>query len=164
MLPKAHLTLHSRMSSSRWMTTPLWLSRSLRPFLYSSSVHSYHFLISSTSVRFIPFLSFIEPIFAWNVPSVSLIILKRSLVFPILLFSFYFFALIAEDAFLFLLTFLCNSAFRWIYLCFSPLPFTSLLFSAICKASSDDHCLFAVLLFGDDFDYRLLYSVTNLHP
>ena len=26
MLPKAHLTLHSRMSGSRWVTTPLWLS------------------------------------------------------------------------------------------------------------------------------------------
>ena len=31
-LPKAHLTSHSRMSDSRWMTTPLWLSRPLRPF------------------------------------------------------------------------------------------------------------------------------------
>ena len=39
------------------------------------------------SFRSIPFLSFIEPIFAWNVPLVSLIFLKRSLVFPILLFS-----------------------------------------------------------------------------
>ena len=37
--------------------------------------------------RFMPFLSFIAPIFAWNVPFVSLIFLKRSLVFPILLFS-----------------------------------------------------------------------------
>ena len=36
MLPKAHLTSHSRMFGSRWMTTPLWLSQSLRPFLYSS--------------------------------------------------------------------------------------------------------------------------------
>ena len=57
-------------------------------FLYSSSVYSCHlFLISSPSVRSIPFLSFIEPIFAWNVPLVYLIFLKRSLVFPILLFS-----------------------------------------------------------------------------
>ena len=32
-------------------------------------------------------MSFIEPIFAWNVPLVALIFLKRSLVFPILLFS-----------------------------------------------------------------------------
>ena len=54
-------------------------------FLYSSSVYSCHlFLISSVSVRSIPFLSFIMPIFAWNVPLVSLIFLKRSLVFPIL--------------------------------------------------------------------------------
>jgi len=45
------------------------------------------FLISSASVRSIPFLSFIEPIFALNVPLVSLIFLKRSLVFPILLLS-----------------------------------------------------------------------------
>ena len=30
MLPKAHLTSHSRMSGSRWVTIPLWLSRSLR--------------------------------------------------------------------------------------------------------------------------------------
>ena len=72
MLPKAHLTLHSRMSGSRWVITPSWLSGSWRSFLYSSSVYSYHlFLISSTSVRSIPFLSFIVPIFAWNVPLVS---------------------------------------------------------------------------------------------
>ena len=57
-------------------------------FLYSTSVYSCHlFLIFSASVRSIPFLSFIEPIFAWNVPLVSLILLKKSLVFPILLFS-----------------------------------------------------------------------------
>ena len=31
MLPKAHLTSHSRLSGSRCVTTPLWLSRSLRP-------------------------------------------------------------------------------------------------------------------------------------
>ena len=49
---KAHLTSHSRMSGSRWVTTPLWFSRSLRRVLYSSSVYSYHlFLISSASVR-----------------------------------------------------------------------------------------------------------------
>ena len=57
----------------------------MKIFLYSSSVYPCHlFLISSASVRPIPFLSFIEPIFAWNIPLVSLIFLKRSLVFPIL--------------------------------------------------------------------------------
>ena len=39
MIPKAHLTSHSRISGSRWVITPLWLSGSLRSFLYSSSVH-----------------------------------------------------------------------------------------------------------------------------
>ena len=32
MLPKAHLTSHSRMSGSRWVITPLWLSGSWRSF------------------------------------------------------------------------------------------------------------------------------------
>ena len=60
MLPKAHLTLHSRMSGSRWMITPLWLSGSWRSFLYSSSVYSCHrFLISSASVRSLLFLSYL---------------------------------------------------------------------------------------------------------
>ena len=51
MLSKAHLTSHSRMSGSRWVITPSWLSGSWRSFLYSSSVYSCHlFLISSASV------------------------------------------------------------------------------------------------------------------
>ena len=75
-LSKAHLTSHSRMSSFRWVITPSWLSGSWRSFLYSS-MYSYHlFLIPSASVKSSPFLSFIEPIFAWNVPLVSLIFLK----------------------------------------------------------------------------------------
>ena len=70
MLPIAHLTSHSRTSGSRWVITPSWLSGLWRSLLYSCSVYSCHlFLTSSASVRFIPFLSFIEPIFAWNVPS-----------------------------------------------------------------------------------------------
>ena len=52
MLPKAHLTSYSRISGSRWVTTPSWLSRSLRSFSYSSSMHSCHlFLISSATVK-----------------------------------------------------------------------------------------------------------------
>ena len=38
MLPKAHLTSHSRMSGSSWVIRPSWLSGSWRSFLYSSSV------------------------------------------------------------------------------------------------------------------------------
>ena len=52
MLPKAHLTSHSRMSGSRWVIIPSWLSGSWRYFLYSSSVYSCHlFLISSASCQ-----------------------------------------------------------------------------------------------------------------
>ena len=122
MLPKAYLTLDSRMSGSSWVITPLWLFRSLRSFLCSSSVYSYHlFLMSSASVRSIPLLSFIVPIFAWNVPLVSLIFLKRSLGFPNLLFSSISLHWSLRKAFLSLLAILWNSAFRWVYLSFSPL-------------------------------------------
>ena len=87
MLPKTCLTSHSRMSGSRWVITPLWLSGFWKSFLYSYSVYSSHlFLILSASVRSIPFLSFIMLIFAWNVSFVSLIFLMRSPVFPSLWF------------------------------------------------------------------------------
>ena len=86
-------------------------------------------------------------ILAWNVPLVSLIFLKRSLVFPILLFSCISLHWSLRKAFLSLLAVLWNSAFRWISLSSSPLPFASLLFSAICKASSDSHFAFLHFLF-----------------
>ena len=143
MLPKAHLTSHSRMSGSRWVITPLWLSESWRSFLYSSFVYSCHlFLISSASVRSKSFLSYIELIFAWNVPLVSLIFLKRSLVFPILLFSSISLHWSLRKAFLSLLAILWNSAFRWEYLSSSPLLFASVHFTAVCNASSDNHFAF----------------------
>ena len=41
MLPKAHLTLHSRMSGSRWVITASWLSGLWRSFLYSSQPGSF---------------------------------------------------------------------------------------------------------------------------
>ena len=101
MLSKAHLTSHSRMSGCRWVITPLWLSGLWRSFLYSSSVYScYLFLISSASVRSIPFLSFIMP-HLWMKCSLGIShfleevsSLSHSVVF------LYFFALIAEEGFL----------------------------------------------------------------
>ena len=99
MLPRAQLASHSRMSGSRWVIIPSWLSASWSYFLYSSSVYSCHLLISSAFVRWLQFLSFIKLIFAWNVPLVSLIFLKRSLVFPTILFL-YFFSLITEEGFI----------------------------------------------------------------
>ena len=105
------------------------------------------FLISYPSVRPILFLSFIVPIFAWNVPLISLIFLKRSLVFSILLFSSISFHWLLRKAFLSLLAILWNSAFRWVYLSLSPLPFPSLLFSGVCKVSSGKHFAFLHFFF-----------------
>ena len=82
-------------------------------FLYSSFVYPCHlFLISSASVRSLPFLSLIELIFAWNIPLVSLIFLKRSLVFYILLFSSISLHWSPRKAFLSLCAILWNSAFK----------------------------------------------------
>ena len=142
MLPKAHLTSHFRMSGSRWVITPSWLSGSWRSFWYSSSVYSCHlFLISSAPVRSIPFLFFIETIFAWNVPLVSLIFLKRSLVFSILVFSSISLHHWGRLSCLSLLLFETLHSNLYIFpflLCLSCLFF----FSAICKAFSDNHFAF----------------------
>ena len=96
MLSKAHLTSHSRMSGSRWVITPSWLSGSWRSVLYSSSVFSYHlFLISSASVRSIPCLSFIHLCMKCSLGISNFLEeisrLSHSIVF------LYFFALIAEE-------------------------------------------------------------------
>ena len=160
MLPKAHLTSHSRMSGSRWVITPLWLSGSWSSFLYNSSVYSCHlFLISSASVRSIPFLSFIVPIFAWNIPLVSLIFLKKFLLFPIPLFSSIFFVLITEEGFLISPCYSLELCIQMGISFLSPLPLASLLSSAICKASSDNH--FAFPFRGNGFDHHLLHNVMN---
>ena len=100
MFPKAHLTLYSRMSGSRGVITPLWLSGSLRFFFYGSSMFSCHlFLISSASLRSIRFLSFTVPVFAWKVLLVSNFLeeissLSHSIVF------LYFFVLFTKEGFL----------------------------------------------------------------
>ena len=94
MHPKAYFTSNFRMSGSGWVITPSWLSVSWRSLMYSYFVYSCHLLISSASVRSIPFLSFIVPIFARNVPLVCLILLKRSLVFPISIFLLFLFPIL----------------------------------------------------------------------
>ena len=157
-LPKAHLTSHSRTSGSSWVITPLWLYGPLNFFLYSSSLYSFHLLISFASVRSTSFLSFIVAIFTWNVLLVSLIffnIRDISNIRDLSSFLFYGFPL-----------FLCiNNWGRLSYLSLLffgtlhsngcifpfPLPLTSLLFSAICKASLDNHFAFLHLFIGGWF-------------
>jgi len=52
-----------------------------------------------------------------------------------------------RKAFLSPLAILWNSAFKWVFLSFFPLPFASLLSPAICKASSENHFAFLHLFF-----------------
>ena len=110
----------------------------MKIILYSSSVYSCHlFLISSASVRSV----LIVPIFAWNVPLISLNFLEEISSLSHSVVFLYFFALVTEEGFLLpFLSLLFFGTLHWNgYLSFSPLPFTSLLFSAICKALSDNH-------------------------
>ena len=98
-----------------------------------------------------------------NVPLVSLIFLKTCLVFPICYFPLFFcidhWGRLSSLSLLFFGTLHSNGYMFPFILCLS------LLFSAICKASSDNHFAFFVFLFlGDRFDYHLLYNVTNLRP
>ena len=90
--------------------------------------------------------------------------LKRSLVFPILLFSSISLHWSLRKAFLSLLAILWNSKFKWVYLSSSPLLFASLLFTAICKAYSDSHFPFLHFFFLGMVLIPVLYNVTNLHP
>ena len=135
MLPKAQLTSHTKVPGLGLVTIPSWLLGHYD--LFGIVLLCHLFLISSASLKSLSFLSFIEPIFAWNVPLVSLIFLKRSLVFPILLFSPTLLHCSLKKAFLSCLAILWNSVLSWLCLSPSPLPFASLLFSAICKTSSD---------------------------
>ena len=127
------------MSGSGWVTTPSWLSGSLRSFLYNYSVYSFRlFLVSSASIRSLLFLSFVVSIFGWNVPLIFPIFLMRSLVFLLLLFSSVSLHCSFKKAFLSLLAILWNFALSLVYLSLSPLLFAPLLSLAICKAYSDN--------------------------
>ena len=81
----------------------------------------------------------IQPCHPLSSPSPPALSLSHSDVF------LYFFAWSLRKAFLSLLAILWNSAFRCLYLSFSPLLFYTLLFTAICKASPDSY--FAIFHF-----------------
>ena len=72
-----------------------------------------------------------------------------------LLFSSIYLHWLLRKAFLSLLAILWNSAFRCLYLSFSPLLFISFLFTAICKASQT-----AILLFCIHFPWEWSWSLS----
>ena len=128
---KTHSTLHSRMSGSRWVITPSWLSGSLRSLLYSSFVYSWHLLlISSAFVR-----SLVSALYCAHLCLIcslgisnfleEISSLSHSIVF------LYFFALITSEGFLnlFLLFFGTLHSDAYIFpflLCFLLLFFSQL--------------------------------------
>ena len=72
--------------------------------------------------------------------------LQFSLVFPILLFfSISLHCSLKKASYLSLL--LSETAFSLVYLPISPFPFSHILFSIICKASSDNHFAFLCFFF-----------------
>ena len=91
--------------------------------------------------------------------------LKRTLDFPILLCFSISLLCSLKKAFLFILALLWNSAFIWLYLSLSPLPFASLLFSAICKASTNNHLAFFHFVFLGMASVTTSYTVlkTSIH-
>ena len=111
-------------------------------------MYSFHlFLIYSVSTRSLQFLSFIVPIFGWKAPLMFPIFLKRSLL-PLLLFSSFIKHCLLKKASLPLSVLL----FGTLHLVGYNFPFLScfllsLLSSAICKASSDDHLTFLLFFF-----------------
>ena len=121
-----------------------WLST---PVFWPGEFHGLYSPCGCKELDTTEWLSLSRILFAWNVPLVSLIVQKRSLVFPILFFSSISLHWSLRKAFLFLLAVLWNSAFTWVCLSFSPLHSGSLIFSAICKASSDNHFAFLHFFF-----------------
>ena len=107
--------------------------------LCNSSVYSCHLILIPC---FSAFLSFIMPILIWNVSLVSVVFLKRSIVFSILLFL-----CIVHLRRISYLSILWNYAFSWIYIFLFPLLFAFLLFLVICKAFSDNHSIFLHFFF-----------------
>ena len=155
MLSTTHLTSHSTMSVSRWVLTLLFLSGSLRPFVYSSPLYSCHLFYSLLLLlgpyHFCPLVS---PSLHEMILCISNFLEEISSISHSIVFL-YFFALITEEVFL---TSPCYCLELFPFL----LPFTSLCFTAICKASSDNHFAF-VHFFSLGIVDPCLLSRTSIH-
>ena len=122
-----------------WVIVVIWI------FLYSSSVYSCHlFLISSVrSYCFRPLMCSSLYECSLDISNFLEEISSLSLSFVFL----YFFAMITEEGFLMYPCYSVELYIQMAYLPFSPFPFTSLLFSTICMASSDNHFAFLHFFF-----------------
>ena len=164
MLPKAHLTSHSRMSNTRWVTAPSLLSGSLRPFLYSSV----YFCTSSSCrlplldpYRFCPLLCrSLHEMFPWYLSFLEEIFtLSHFIVFLPLFSCFTKKGLLISP---------CYSLALCIHLGLSfpfPLAFSfSSFLSYLQSLLRQPLCLLAFLFLWDCFGHCLLCNIMNLHP
>ena len=120
---------------------------SLRAFLYSSSGYSCHFfLISSASVSPYLFCPLLCPFLHKMFLGITNFLEEISNLSLFVVFL-YFFALITEEGFLISPCYSLELCIQMGMSSFSPLPFASLLFSTICKASSDNHFTFLHFFF-----------------
>ena len=157
MLPKVHLTSHSKMSGSGWVITPSSLSGSWRSFLCSSSVYSCHlFLISSACyIHTVSILYCAHFCMKYSLGISDLLEAISSLSHSIVFLSF--FALIAEEGFLisscYSLEFCIHMDMSFFFsfaFCFSS--FLSYLLGFL----QQPFCSFVFLFLGDHLDPCLL--------
>ena len=134
------------MSDTRSMVTALWLSGSWRFFWYSFPANSCHFfLISSASVRSIPFLSLSSPSLHEVIPWYLSFSWRDLESFPLCCFPLVLCTVrswrLSYHSLLFFGTMLSAAYIFHFLLCFS------LLFTAICKASSESDFAFLPFFF-----------------
>ena len=121
LLDFAHLISLSMMSGSRWVITPSWLFGSLRSFLYTSFMYFCYFLISSASVRSLPFLLFIMHIPTWKCYlEIANFLEKISSLSNFIVFLYFFALFIWRRPSYLSLLFSGKAACIWVYLSFSP--------------------------------------------
>ena len=102
---------------------------------------------SISYARYLLFLSFIVPILAWNISLISLFSWKRSLVFPILFFSSISLHWSLRKAFFISPCYSLELCIQMGISFLFSFPFTSHLFTVICKASSGNYFVFLPFFF-----------------
>ena len=137
------------MSASRWVITPLWLSGSWRSFLCSSHVYSYHHLLISSALYSHTISVLYCAHFCMKCSLGVSNFLEEISSLPHSIIFLYFFALITEEGFLIYPCYSLELCIQMdgVSLCFSPFSLASLLFSSICKTSSDNHFAFSHFFF-----------------
>ena len=133
------------------------------------SSHHREDLGKSQHMQVLAILCFIVPIFAWNVPLVFQIFLKRSLVFPIRLFSAISLHCSLKKAFLSLFAILWNSALSYSVGCIFPFVlcllflFFSQLFVRPPQTTSQPSCNKGQKWYGPNRSRRDQEKVARIH-